>query len=109
MTYATVILARARDDVQRIYDWIAERSVEGAERWFASFEEAILQLNTNPFLAPVAPEDEFVVPEIRQLLFRTRHGRTYRALFTVLGNQVRVLRVRGPGEPPLAPKELTAP
>jgi plasmid stabilization system protein ParE len=40
MTYTVVILARARRDVQQIYDWIAERSPEGAERWFASFEEA---------------------------------------------------------------------
>jgi plasmid stabilization system protein ParE len=30
MTYRVIVLARARRDVASIYDWIAERSAEGA-------------------------------------------------------------------------------
>ena len=30
MTYTIVILARAREDVQRIHDWIAEPLIGGA-------------------------------------------------------------------------------
>jgi hypothetical protein len=43
---------------------------------------------------------------LRQATFRTRHGRTYRAVFTIVGDQVRILRVRGPGRPPLEADEL---
>lgn len=106
MTYTVVVLARARQDVQEIYDWIAERSAEGAERWFASFEEATTRLQANPFVAPLAPEDEFFAYEIRHILFRTRRGRPYRALFTVVGDQVRILRVRGSGQPPVMPQDI---
>ena len=35
-----------------------------------------------------------------------RAGRTYRALFVVVGDEVRVLRVRGSGQPPLKPEEF---
>jgi hypothetical protein len=38
MTYRVVVLARARLDVAGIYDWIADRSPEGAQRWFDQFE-----------------------------------------------------------------------
>lgn len=44
--------------------------------------------------------------EIRQLLFRTRKGRTYRALFDIQGKTVRVLRIRGPGQQLLAPEDF---
>jgi len=43
---------------------------------------------------------------IRHVFFRTRAGRTYRALFLLVGDEVRVLRVRGPGQPPVGPDEL---
>jgi plasmid stabilization system protein ParE len=33
MSYRVVVLARARLDVDVIYDWIADRSPEGAQRW----------------------------------------------------------------------------
>jgi hypothetical protein len=55
----------------------------------------------NPYVAALAPENEFVAREIRHIVFRTRHGRPYRALFTIVGNEVRILRVRGPGQAPL--------
>jgi plasmid stabilization system protein ParE len=104
VTYTVVLLDRARGDVQPIYDWIAERSPEGAERWFAGFEEAVTALQVNPFVSPIAPEDEFFAYEIRHLIFQTRRGRPYRAILTVVGDQVRILRVRGSGQPPLTPQ-----
>jgi len=35
----------------------------------------------------------------RQFFFKTPHGRTYRGVFTVVDDEIRVLRVRGPGRP----------
>ncbi len=35
---------------------------------------------------------------IKQVFFRTRRGRSYRAIFLIVGDEVRILRVRGPGQ-----------
>jgi plasmid stabilization system protein ParE len=107
MTYRVVILARARHDVQEKYDWIASASPEGAERWLDRFEQAMETLKTNPNLAPLAPESRSFDIEIRHILFRTRAGRTYRAVFTVVDDEIRILRVRGPGQPPLRLSDIS--
>lgn len=101
MRYRVIVLARARHDVASIYDWIAERTTEGAQRWLEQFEKAAAALEANPFIAPLAPESGSFDIEIRSIAFRTRAGRTYRAVFTVADDEVRILRVRGPGQPPL--------
>jgi len=106
MTYFVSILLRARQDVQQIFDWLAARSEQGAQSWFESFEESVSALSKNPFLTPIAPENDQCEREIRHVLFRTRRGRTYRAIFTVVESEVRMLRVRGPGEPPVRRKDM---
>lgn len=106
MTYSVAILQRARQDVQRIFDWLADRSEQGAQNWFESFERSVSTLSENPLFAPLAPENDYCEREIRHILFRTQRGRTYRALFTVVESEVRILRVRGPGEPSVRGKDL---
>ncbi|MGA2705513.1 MAG: type II toxin-antitoxin system RelE/ParE family toxin [Isosphaeraceae bacterium] len=106
MTYSVSILLRARQDVQQIFDWLAARSEQGAQSWFESFEISVSALSKNPFLAAIAPENDHCEREIRHVLFRTRQGRFYRALFTVVESEVRILRVRGPGEPPVRSKDM---
>jgi plasmid stabilization system protein ParE len=106
MTYRVVLLDRAQRNVQQIHDWIAQRSPEGAARWFNRFTEALATLDRNPQSCSLAPEDELVDYEIRQLIFRTRKGLPYRALFTIVGGEVRVLHVRGPGQNLVEPDEL---
>ena len=39
--------------------------------------------------------------DVRQALFKTRRGRVYRALFFIEGEDVYILRVRGPGQAPV--------
>jgi len=41
MTYSVSILLRARQDVQQIFDWLADRSEQGAQSWFESFERSV--------------------------------------------------------------------
>lgn len=97
------LLALAQLDLDRILFYIAARSPKGAARQLARFEAAMARLEENPFVAPVAPESSELDEEVRDILFRTRAGRTDRALFVVVGNEVRILRVRGPGQAPLEP------
>jgi len=77
MTYSVSILLRARQDVQQIFDWLADRSEQGAQSWFESFERSVSTLSKNPFLAAIAPENDYCEREIRHVLFRTRRGRSY--------------------------------
>jgi plasmid stabilization system protein ParE len=101
-----IIFPRAEQDAQRIFDWLAARSPQGADNWFIALEDAIKRLLDNPTVYALAPEDEAVHCDLRQFLFRTRHGNIYRGLFTIVGNEIRVLRLRGPGQPPLAQDEI---
>ena len=106
MSYHVRLLARARDDLDVILGYIAERSPQGAARISESFEKAMLLLETNPCLSPLAPESEDLKRPIRHIMFRTRAGRMYRALFILMGDEVRVLRVRGAGQPNVRPEDI---
>ena len=100
------ILPRAKTDFYGIFTYIEERSPKGAARWREALEKEILRLCENPEQFGYAPENKLAPYELRQLFFRTRHGLTYRVVFTVLDDEVFVLRLRGPGQPPLKPEEM---
>ena len=108
MTRRLIILPKAEQDVQAIFDYIRERSSDGADRWFRAFLDAATKVLSFPEAYSLAPEDEIVQREIRQFLFRTRSGNVYRGLFIVVSAEVIVLRVRSPGHPPLSQDELSA-
>jgi hypothetical protein len=101
MSYTVRIFPRDRADVQEIYNWLSERSEQGASSWFERFQQTVGALQADPLMWPIADESKHLDYEIRHRLFRTRRGRMYRVLFAVVGSAVRVLRVRGPGHPPL--------
>lgn len=100
------ILPRAEADITHIYEWVFDRSPEGARRWYFAFEQAARAVVSNPLSYSLAREDEFVDYELRQFLFRTRRGRTYRGVYLVIGEELRLLRVRGAGQRDLDRDEL---
>jgi hypothetical protein len=57
-------------------------------------------------MRPLAPESAHCNYQIREVFFKTRKGNPYRVLFTILGDEVLVLRVRGPGQDYVAETEL---
>ena len=64
----------------------------------------------HPRRFPLAPENSLAtLGEVRQFLFKTRRGRTYRAVYVIMDDEVRILRVRGPGQPPLTDDEMGNP
>lgn len=107
MFYSLHILPRAEDDFECFFRYIGERSLEGAWRWRQAFEVGVERLKENPFIYGIAPENEHFDFELRQLLFKTRYGRTYRAIYRVDDNQVSILRICGPGQAPLRPNEFS--
>jgi plasmid stabilization system protein ParE len=106
MKYKVIALHRAEEDVGHITRWIAERSLQGAEAWLDAYEQVLAHLAENADSLATAPESVDCNIPLKQALFKTAHGRTYRAVFTIAGNEVRILRVRGPGQPPLQDDEL---
>ena len=106
MTYQVVILRCAEQDLAAAADWIAETSPAAAARWFRSYVDALLSLNKNPQRCGLAPENEASSYELRQFIYRPRQGRPFRAIFTITGSQVRVLRIRGAGQDLLSDEDI---
>jgi len=106
MKYNVVALRRADADVRHITTWIAGRSLPGAEAWLEAYEQLLVRLVEQAGSFGVALENPDCNIPLKQALFRTRHGHTYRAVFTIVDDEVRILRIRGPGQPPLRDDEL---
>ncbi|MCG8583980.1 MAG: type II toxin-antitoxin system RelE/ParE family toxin [Pirellulales bacterium] len=108
MIYQVRVLRRAQLDVDAILHWIAveRQAPSGAAAWLEVYERAVATLAEGAERCALAPEDEHFEFELRQFLFKTRRGRTYRGVFTIVDEEVRVLRIRGPGQAPLGPDEI---
>lgn len=106
MSFRVHLEPRAHQHLLQITRWLSERSLIGANHWLDAFDEAVEQLEFNADGCALAPENTLVNAEIRQTLFKTRRGRTYRLVFTIDGSDVRVLAVRGPGQAPLSHQDL---
>lgn len=106
MTYKVVLTARAEAYLDRIYEQLAEGNPKGAARWYESFWKSVERLNGLPFACALAYEHERFPEEVRNLLFGTRQGRTYRALFVVRGDVAIIVAVRRPGDRPMRPGDL---
>jgi plasmid stabilization system protein ParE len=106
VSFEVVVVPTARRDLETIVSWIAERSPRGAVRWIVQLERALSSLSNDPHRFASAPEAELASRDVRQVLFKTRSGRTYRALFDIDGSKVRVLRIRGPNQDLLDPHDF---
>ncbi len=106
MSFRVTLEPRAHQQFQRIVHWLSDRSPRGAEHWLDAFDGAVEQLERNADGCSLALENSLVKREIRQTLFKTPRGRTYRMVFTIVGPDVRVLAIRGPGQAPLKRRDL---
>ncbi len=105
MSYRVVITANAKANLRSYYRRAAESAPVTASRWLDRFEEALQTLAQNARRCPLAPEDELVDAEVRQLLFG-RGRNVYRALFTISGDDIQVLHVRRGARDTATPDEL---
>ena len=76
---------RANQDVAKLLEWLQTRSAQGAARWLDALDEANNRLSESPLSFGLAEEADFFPELVRQILIRTRHGSTYRALLVLLG------------------------
>lgn len=108
MTFQVNLVPRAAEDVDEILGWIRRRSPSGAETWKRRWMAVLDDLARSADRASLAAESDDHREPIRQILFKTRRGRFYRALFVIRGNLVYVIHVRGPGQNLLSVDELRA-
>jgi hypothetical protein len=106
MKFTVYELPRARDDKRHILRWLYDRSPLGAAAWLNAYDSMVERLTIAADTLPLAPENDAVDLEVRQILFKTKRGRIYRAVFHLVGNDAYVLRVRGPGQAPITPDAL---
>ncbi|PAX51747.1 type II toxin-antitoxin system RelE/ParE family toxin [Brunnivagina elsteri] len=96
MTYKVEISPTAVADIEQIFLWMREYSVDAAHRWVRGCYEIMLTLEKFPNRCPMSPESEYMGIEVRQLLYKKQ----FRILFTVSetvqegGGIVRIHRVR---------------
>ena len=98
MKYSVIVLPTAEHDLGRIMLWLNERSPSGALTWLQRWEEVVRTLADDPERCGLAPESNQHPVAIRQLIFRTRKGNPYRALFAIKDEAVFVIHVRGMGQ-----------
>ncbi len=65
-----------------------------------------MELRFEPERYGLAPEASMLTEAVRQRFFKTKAGRSYRILFLIVDVEVRVLRVRGPGQELMQLEEL---
>jgi plasmid stabilization system protein ParE len=101
------ILPRAKADFRTILSYIEEHSPAGATSWREAFEQSLRRLSGNAERFGLAAEDNLTEFVVRKLLFKTPYGVNYRMVFTVYEGDILILRVRGPGQPPLRAEEIS--
>jgi len=104
--FSISILPRAERDIDAIFSWLADRSPAGARNWLTALDAAVHRMATEPHSSGSALNIEGLEANLKQCLFKTPKGRTYRAIYLIENKSVIVLRVRGPGQPPLQTDEI---
>jgi plasmid stabilization system protein ParE len=93
MNYRVVVTAAAKQNLRSAYHWAAERAPYTAAAWLSRFERELETLSCSPRRGEIAPENSLVEEEIRHLIFGRRQS-AYRALYTIVGDEVRILHIR---------------
>jgi plasmid stabilization system protein ParE len=107
MTYRVIITPAAERDIDSAVAWWRDnRSAAHAERWYDKIRPTIATLAENPDRFPTSPETDLCPTGLRQLHFGLSRKRTHRIVFTIVGDEVWVLRVRHHAQQDLGPEDL---
>lgn len=107
MSFRVDLTYRAERDVDHILSYLTKRSPQGATTWADRWDEVLSDLATNARQKSLAPENDDHDEVLHHVVFKTRHGRKYRAIFVIRGNLVFVPHVRGPGQDRVPPDEMS--
>ena len=98
MSFQVEITPLAESDMDEAYLWWAQnRSPEQAGRWYREILRVLDTISEMPERFSLCDEPELKEEELRQMLFGLGGSTTHRIVFEVVGQTVRVLRVRHTG------------
>ena len=106
MKYRVTVSPAAQADADEIFAWLREKSPTGAAAWSNALQEAVDGLTESALQHGHAWEGRSLGREVREKFFKTKRGKRYRLLYRIDGDEVRVLRIRGPGQPPVRRRDL---
>jgi plasmid stabilization system protein ParE len=108
MSLRVQVARAAKRDIRQIVAWWSEhRSTEQALRWFARIGPAIDTLGELADRCPISPESDLLPTGLRQLHFGLGRKATHRIVFTIVGEEVRVLRIRHAAQQSLTLEDLS--
>lgn len=95
MSFQLKVTAQARDDITRNASWWAENhSLDEALRWHDLVYEQLKEILDSPESYSLSEENDEFKYELREKLVGLGRRKTYRAIFTVIDSEVRILAVR---------------
>lgn len=107
MKFSLRVTDQARDDITRNAAWWAEHySLDQALHWYDRVYEQLDTILEFPESHALAAENDKFPYEIRDKLVGLGSRPGYRAVFTVKGNEVVVLRLRAAEQDQLTPVEV---
>lgn len=104
MRFRVVITDPADRNFREHFQWIRERSPQGAATWRARIIEAVKSLEISPERHPLARESAAFPVEIRCLL-SGKNRSAFRILYQIKGEEVRVLAIRRPSQDLMDPED----
>ncbi len=109
MRYSVYLTANAQRNVRAILRHLKRQSPMGAASWLRRWTETLTVLEVTAGSCSVAPESDDHPATIRQVIFKTRSGLPYRAVFTIRDEKCLILHVRGPGQSLIPPDDMRFP
>ncbi|QDS90833.1 hypothetical protein EC9_50510 [Rosistilla ulvae] len=105
MSFRLNVTNRARDDITRNASWWAENhSLDEALTWYDSVYDQLNELLAFPESHGLAAENDAFPYELREKLVGGKK-RTYRAIFTIEGAEIRVLTIRRAAQRAITPDD----
>ena len=105
MTFHVVLQQTAVTDLQSYYDYAADRSPIDAGRWLDRFQGALQSLCERPDRCSKARENGKVDAELWEFHWGKRPN-VFRVIFTIDGDNIRVLRILRAQRRPLLAEDL---
>ena len=92
------MLPNAEAEFERQLDYIWERSPQGAVAWSDAVDQAVADLGDTADMHGLAPESVDHSFDVFQLMFKTKHGNSYRLLYELSDMNVFIISIRGLGQ-----------
>lgn len=92
------MLSDAEVDFERQFDYLLERSPQGANAWADAVDQAVADLGDSADMHGLAPESSDHPFDVYQLIFKTKSGNPYRFLYEIHGSDVFIMTIRGLGQ-----------